>query len=116
MVSNDDSTRDGILRSLADTRRRCILTHLLTIEEEAVSFEALVDEVVAEETNSPPPDRSLVAASLHHHHLPKLADAGLINVTSEQGSITTTDRTELVEPYLPVDQRETDTTGTDESV
>jgi len=103
-----------MFRGLADRRRRIILSQLLTTEEETVSFDALVDHVVVEETNSPPPDRDLVATSLHHHHLPKLADAGLIDVTSEQGSITTTDRTELVESYLPVDQGETNTTGTEE--
>lgn len=94
-----------IMGSLVAQRRRFILTYLLTAEEGLVTFDELVDYVVEEETSSPSPDRDAVAATLHHQHLPKLAADGLIEYEGDHGSLRTTTKTELAEPYLEFARR-----------
>lgn len=94
-----------VMGNLAAQRRRVILTCLLNAETGQVTSDALVDYVVDETTHSQSPDREAVAATLYHQHLPKLAADGFIEYERDHGSIRTTAKTELAEPYLEFARR-----------
>lgn len=100
MSACDHPRVDRVFSSLAAPRRRFILDYLMDVEAGRASFDELVDHVIEEETHSPAPDREAVETALHHTHLPKLADAGFVDVDRENGVVTTTDRTRQTEPYL----------------
>jgi len=70
---------DAVYRSLANKRRRYILTFLRESEAEVTRLDDLVDYVVQQETHSPSPDRETIRIDLYHVHLPLLADAGVID-------------------------------------
>lgn len=91
---------DVFYRSLADRRRRFVLSYLVDTDGRSVAFEELVDAAVRAETDSLAPDRRSVAVALHHTHLPMLADRGLVEYDRNRGVVTTTDRTQQVVPYL----------------
>lgn len=93
---------DVFFRSLANSRRRFVLSYLLDDSGESATFEELVDGVVDAETDSPSPDRGSVEITLDHNHLPMLSELGLIEYDRGQGVVTTTGRTSQIEPYLEV--------------
>ena len=101
----DPSMLDVFYRSLADRRRRFVLTYLLDETDGSTCFDALVDRVVRAETASTPPERQPIEVSLDHHHLPMLAEQGLIEYNRPDGNIKTTPRTEQVEPLLQVAEK-----------
>lgn len=95
---------DSLFQCLAKRRRRIVLSYLLTIEDRPVTIDELVDAVIKAESYLSLPssssDPESVAITLDHVHLPLLADTGLIKYDRERGTVTTTNRTTHVEPYL----------------
>jgi DNA-binding transcriptional ArsR family regulator len=73
---------DEHLHILADQRRRQIIQHLRTGEENATTLEELTDRVNGDDTA-----RAEVAISLHHHHLPKLATYELVEYDHDTGTV-----------------------------
>lgn len=98
----DHSVLDLFFRSLADSRRRFVLSHLIDDSDGSATFDELADGVVEAETHSPSPDRESVEVTLDHNHLPTLAENGLIEYDRDRGVVTTTSRTEQIQPYLAV--------------
>lgn len=100
--------RDSLFQCLAKRRRRIVLSYLLTIEDRSVTIDELVDAVIEAERYSLSPllspssssDPESIAITLDHVHLPLLADTGLIEYDRERGTVTTTDQTPYIEPYL----------------
>lgn len=98
----DPSVLDVFFQSLADSRRRLVLSYLLDADGGSATVDELVDGVVEAETHSPSPDRQSVEVTLDHSHLPLLAEKGLIEYDRDQSMVTTTGRTGQIEPYLGV--------------
>lgn len=103
-TETDPSMLDVFFQSLADSRRRVVLSYLLDDTGGSTTFDELVDGVVEAETHSLPPDRRSVAVTLDHNHLPKLAEKGLIEYDRDRGVVQTTRRTEQIRPYMGVVQ------------
>lgn len=80
---------DVLFDLLANERRRHLLSALEERGDERVTFEELVDAVTAAEWPEPGPatHRERVVIDLHHVHLPKLADAGLIELDPVAGTV-----------------------------
>lgn len=72
---------DELHSSLANERRRLVLSYLVTHSDEVLSVEDLVDVVAGCETPQvgPHSQRTRIEIDLYHAHLPKLADAGIID-------------------------------------
>lgn len=82
---------DEFYRALASSTRRRILFHLIettqtTIEELATFLTGW--ELSTIKTLQQSGEHNDVLINLHHHHLPRLANAGLIEYQSEDGSVT----------------------------
>ena len=73
---------DRITTALSDKRRRYVIHHLAG-DEGPTAVGELADEI-AEWASG---DHSAVETGLLHRHLPKLADAGLIAVDHDAGSV-----------------------------
>lgn len=85
---------------LHDARRRYLLYHLVSIEEDVVELEAAADAVFDYETEDSGTDRSSredVAIALHHNHLPRLAKTRILDYDRRQGTIRVTGDDELEE-------------------
>lgn len=93
---------DVFYRSLADRRRRLILSFLLDGSAKSMTSDELVDRIMQSEPHSVSSDRKSIAVDLYHQHLPLLAEQGLIDYESDRGTVRKTDRTEQVEPLLSV--------------
>lgn len=78
---------DEAYRSVADQRRRHVLSYLRDTSTQTAALDDLVDYVVEQETNSPAPDRESVKIDLYHVHLPLLADAGAIDFDSRTETV-----------------------------
>ncbi|MFD1513724.1 DUF7344 domain-containing protein [Halomarina rubra] len=76
---------DHTFRLLADDERRTLLGAFE--EAEHVAVEDLRDHIAADAD-----DRDHASIRLHHVHLPKLADAGLLDVDADGDVVTPTDR------------------------
>ncbi|WP_158055397.1 DUF7344 domain-containing protein [Halorussus halophilus] len=75
--SSEEFDRIGELCAvLADARRRQVLHHLYTSEDETATVEDLADSLVTLDCCSSDSDH--VSLRLHHVTLPKLDDAGLV--------------------------------------
>lgn len=74
IVETDAEGWDAVVASLADPRRRAVLS-VLADRDTPLSRAELAREVLARD---PDLDEEEVRVSLHHVHLPKLADAGVI--------------------------------------
>lgn len=94
----DQSELNSLCRCLADHRRRVVFAYLL--DEGSATRDELVDVLVEADADSPAPGRESVAIALDQVHLPMLADGGFVDYEREEGAVRTTDRTDLVEPYL----------------
>lgn len=71
---------DELHSSLANERRRLVLSYLVTHSDEVLSVEDLVDVVAGCETPQvgPHSQRTRIEIDLYHAQLPKLADAGVV--------------------------------------
>ncbi|QSW98826.1 DUF7344 domain-containing protein [Haloterrigena alkaliphila] len=83
---------DALFDSLADARRRTILT-VLGNQYHAISTETLARDVAARESGTAERDVSQdrlerVHSSLVHSHLPRLRDAGLVGYDADAGSVS----------------------------
>lgn len=70
---------DAVLSCLSDDRRRAALATLAE-REEPTDVPVLAFEVAERVERTAHPDVDALARDLHHVHLPKLADAGLVDV------------------------------------
>lgn len=86
MREPDASAVDAVFTAVADHRRRQILLHASESEEEWISVDDLVDNLVEREGESPV-DREDVAVSLYHMHLPKLSRVGAIDYDAEREAL-----------------------------
>jgi hypothetical protein len=82
-------TLDSVFELLSVQRRRQTLYCLHEASRDAVSFDNLVDGVVAlaAAEDAEPPARQTVARSLHHVHLPELAGADIVDYDPERGRV-----------------------------
>lgn len=69
-------TDSELMNLLTSRPRRLLLSGLMA--EEVMTFEEIVEFIVAHDPERRPDDRDRVWAALHHHHLPKLAEVGLL--------------------------------------
>lgn len=76
---------DTVFDLLSDRRRRALLYALRTrAPGESVSMDALVDHLLETDGRERPTDRrDRLVADLSHRHLPRLADAGLVDVAGD---------------------------------
>jgi len=94
---------DRLFEVLASPGNRFVLTYLLRVDERA-EYAELVEYVVAQ--TDPPGEltkgtfRGRVAARLVTESLPALADAGLVEVDSDEQVVAATAATRVVAPYL----------------
>ncbi|WP_313693090.1 DUF7344 domain-containing protein [Halorarum halobium] len=72
---------------LADDRRRAVLSVLRDSAETCVPVAELVDDVAAMRSEHGRCDRERVAVRFHHATLPKLADSGVIEHDSGEGTV-----------------------------
>lgn len=89
---------------LSDQRRRHAL-HVLREHEPPITLSELADEVASKEmegatTEVPAETLERVYLSLWHWHVPKLSDVGIVEHNREQGTVTLTETTDQLEPYL----------------
>jgi hypothetical protein len=82
---------DQTLGLISDPRRRTLLYRLKDLGSGTLSFDDLVDGVVRREKSiparDPPESREAVRVSLAHAHLPKLADLGIVEYDSSDGTV-----------------------------
>lgn len=91
-MSSDTRTikTDVALSLVTDRRRREVLRYLIEADDDAVSLDDLVDEVVTEEAGPPDssrPTRKQVAVTLQHSHLPMLDDAGVVEYDTRSDTV-----------------------------
>lgn len=91
---------DELHTSLANERRRLVLSYLVTHPEETHSIDDLVDVVAGCESPQvgPRSQRTRIEIDLYHAQLPKLADAGLIKYdpVDETAQFAESDQLELL--------------------
>ena len=94
---------DTVFELLASPGNRFVLTYLIRVEDPA-SRDDLVEYVVE---RADPPDglsegtfRGRVAARLVHSNLPKLAEAGIVELDDDAGTVSSTPAVEELAPYL----------------
>ena len=83
--SPSGARQDELHRALADDRRRLVLRHLASTDDDVATVDDLVEEVVAEEDRGV--DRERVAVAIHHGALPHLDDAGLVEYDSRSQTV-----------------------------
>lgn len=84
VVELDDDVWDDLFECLASRRRRIVLD-TVRADDDRMAREDLAHEVARREDGGSSEE---VLTSLHHVHLPKLADAGLVEVGSDGGSVS----------------------------
>lgn len=99
------------IHNLLSTQRRLYTVEYLLEQNTVVDYDSLVDYVTARETQTnideiDPDQRNSVRISLHQTHLPKLDDLGVVEYDHRGRGKTVSlgARSELVEPYIHVDQ------------
>lgn len=105
----DRLTLDHILRLLADSRRRVVLT--LLQEHGSLRLPDLAEEVVRIETDTSIPELTeeeitRVYMELWHVHIPKLAEADVIEYDQQHDVVLLGDSIEEVAKFLPTDDRD----------
>ncbi len=90
MTTNERSTTEGpghdvdrLLRLLADSTRRRVLRNLTAERNDTATIDALATALGGEATPGPDSVRE-ARIQLHHTHLPKLDDAGVVDVDWER--------------------------------
>jgi len=104
--SDGDLSDEEIFDVLQNERRRNVLQYLRR-HGGPVSLGDLADHVAAAEYDCPTADvtsaqRKRVYTTLQQSHLPQMDDVGIIAYDSDEGVITTTDRTEELTIYLEI--------------
>ncbi len=105
----DRLSLDHILRLLADSRRRVVLT--LLQEHGSLRLPDLAEEVVRIETDTSIPELTeeeitRVYMELWHVHIPKLAEADVIEYDQQRDVVLLGDSVEEVAKFLPTDDRD----------
>lgn len=78
---------DKALELLADRQRRRVLHHLVDSNGPA-TIDQLIEAVSNKSSSRGPNDlRKLITVNLHHIHLPKLQEAGLIEMDTQSETI-----------------------------
>lgn len=98
-------SRAEVFELLSNKRRRGIIHHLTEAGGEPATMDELIDAVVAWESDGATDEvsesqRASVYSSLMQTHLPRLEEAGVIEIDEESGLISQTERTREVELYL----------------
>jgi DNA-binding transcriptional ArsR family regulator len=98
-------TNDQIFDVLSNRRRRYVIHYLSQHDDESVSLGDLSRQIAAWETGNDPDyiaydERKTVHTSLYQNHVPKLAEAGIIEYDSREGTVRPTDAYEEVDLYL----------------
>ncbi|WP_231188263.1 hypothetical protein [Haladaptatus sp. DYF46] len=117
MSSSDDDddqrcSLDELLKLLADSERRQILTYLLEDADRPIPLEALLEELRSDGSTDPTQARERLLIRLHHIHLPKLADYGVIEYNASLQLISYTEHPRI-EALLRAEQIENDETEGD---
>ena len=90
---------DTVCDLLADKQRRLLLQYLYQ-QTQLCQVEELGDHLLTkyteEDSSQSNSERQRITLSLHHIHLPKLADASLVTWDSDDGTVSLTERGELV--------------------
>jgi DNA-binding transcriptional ArsR family regulator len=113
LITARKATCTAVFESLAAARRRRVLGILRT-HHEAVPVSDVAARLVARESERSivsvaPTDRRRIQVSLHHQHLPKLADAGLVELVADGDEVRIADHDALADDAvrtvrsLPVD-------------
>lgn len=80
---------DGLFELLSDERRRYALYCFTERSDSTVTFESLVEDLVALERRvSSHCSRREVEISLQHKHLPKLSEMGVVDYASDRSEVT----------------------------
>jgi len=91
LVANEATFARRFDAVFGNDRRRYVLQYLHNVDDEAVEFDTLVEQVMVWEAtyrrSDPDALRERIAIDLHHTQLPQLVDAGLIDRDSESGTI-----------------------------
>ena len=99
----DQPSSDGVIRLLADERRRHALRCLL--EHDALPLADLADEVAVRERGEPigeipAEDVKDVYMSLYHSHVPKLAEANVVAYDQDTDAVALDEHADLAGRYL----------------
>jgi len=90
-TANEATSARRFNAAFGNDRRRYVLQYLRDVDDEAVEFDTLVEQVVTWEAmyrrSDPSTLRERIAIDLHHTQLPRLSEAGLIDRNSESGAI-----------------------------
>lgn len=95
----DASTLDWVFNVLADDRRRSVVGALATESDNVASIDDLADHLLAYDRTAD--DRERMMVTLHHDTLPRLEDAGLVDLDRRTDTVRYR-RHELVEDLLDV--------------
>ncbi|WP_458186945.1 DUF7344 domain-containing protein [Haladaptatus sp. NG-WS-4] len=85
---------DDILKAVADSQRRHILSYLSSNSEAHCSVAEVVDHLQSKATGADQSQRHL-RQRLHHVHLPKLMNLGLITYNAETQKVQYTEHQQL---------------------
>jgi hypothetical protein len=108
---------DQIFEILKNERRRAVLRHMRTVDDE-VRLGELAERIAAWECDKDvsqitSSERKRVYVGLYQSHLPKMADVGAISYNKPRGKIGPGDHMALFEEYLPTESPDTEARWTD---
>ncbi|GAA0250143.1 ArsR family transcriptional regulator [Haladaptatus pallidirubidus] len=103
---------DELFDLIADPQRRRILIYLIDNADHPVPLEALLEELMSDESIDSAYSRERLLIRLRHIHLPKLADYGVIEYNTSLQLISYTEHPR-VEALIHAEQIESDETGGD---
>jgi len=101
MTPDDQQDLDDVYQSVANQRRRTVLTYLREASDDMASLDQLVDHVVDQETHSPGTDRESVTIDLYHCQLPMLDEVGVIDFDSQTETVQYRGNPEIERLFIP---------------
>ncbi len=97
-------SQSDVFDVLSNPRRRFVLYYLREVES-PVQLNDLARAIAAwendtDESELTDQDRKRVYVSLYQTHIPKLTDVGLVEYDQDEGTVSLTDRSSVIDEYL----------------
>lgn len=105
-VSVPSTQLESLFETLSSQRRRIILYHLISSDEEVVEREELAEVIAEREPDSNQSSKDEIVGDLHHKTLPRLLQDGFIDYDPRQGTVRNESPDELTRCLSIVHQLE----------